>query len=428
MDTIRIQGGIPLNGTIRISGAKNSALPLMAASLLTGERLVLGNVPDLADIATLTHLLDQLGVGVHRLDGDAASDLSGAALALAAHQVRSTTAPYDLVRKMRASVLVLGPLLARCREARVSMPGGCAIGPRPVDLHLKGLAKLGASIELNRGYIHASAPAGLTGAVIRFPKVSVGATENLMMAASLADGETVLENAAREPEIADLAGCLLAMGADIEGIGTDRLIIRGVARLHGAEYRILPDRIEAATYAMAVAATGGAVDLVGVRGDLLGAAAEVLAEANVALTAIEDGLRVTRNGGGLAAVDVATEPYPGFATDLQAQLMALMATADGASTITETIFENRFMHVPELNRMGAEIAVHGPSVVVRGVPQLKGAQVMATDLRASVSLVIAGLAAEGDTLIHRVYHLDRGYEHLVEKLAGCGARIERTPA
>ena len=428
MDTIRIQGGIPLNGTIRISGAKNSALPLMAASLLTGERLVLGNVPDLADIATLTHLLDQLGVGVHRLDGDAASDLSGAALALAAHQVRSTTAPYDLVRKMRASVLVLGPLLARCREARVSMPGGCAIGPRPVDLHLKGLAKLGASIELNRGYIHASAPAGLTGAVIRFPKVSVGATENLMMAASLADGETVLENAAREPEIADLAGCLLAMGADIEGIGTDRLIIRGVARLHGAEYRILPDRIEAATYAMAVAATGGAVDLVGVRGDLLGAAAEVLAEANVALTAIEDGLRVTRNGGGLAAVDVATEPYPGFATDLQAQLMALMATADGASTITETIFENRFMHVPELNRMGAEIAVHGPSVVVRGVPRLKGAQVMATDLRASVSLVIAGLAAEGDTLIHRVYHLDRGYEHLVEKLAGCGARIERTPA
>jgi len=428
MYTIRIQGGIPLNGTIRISGAKNAALPLMAASLLTGERLILGNLPDLADIATLTHLLVKLGVGVHRLDGDSADDRPGGALALEAHEVRSTTAPYDLVRKMRASVLVLGPLLARCREARVSMPGGCAIGPRPVDLHLKGLARLGARIELSRGYIHASAPAGLTGAVIRFPKVSVGATENLMMAAALADGETVLENAAREPEIADLAGCLLAMGADIEGIGTDRLIIRGVARLHGAEYRILPDRIETATYAMAVAATGGAVDLVGVRGDLLGAAAEVLAEANVALTAIEDGLRVTRNGGGLAAVDVATEPYPGFATDLQAQLMALMATADGASTITETIFENRFMHVPELSRMGADIAVHGPSVVVRGVPRLKGAQVMATDLRASVSLVIAGLAAEGDTLIHRVYHLDRGYEHLVEKLAGCGACIERSPA
>ncbi len=426
MDALRITGGVPLRGSIAISGAKNAALPLMAASLLTDEGLNLGNLPDLADIDTMALLLRQLGVDI-RDSGDRGTpaEPGGRAMVLDAAEIASTTAPYDLVRRMRASVLVLGPLLARFGHARVSLPGGCAIGPRPVDLHLRGLTRLGATIDLDNGYIDASAPNGLTGAEISFPAVSVGATENVLMAACLADGETVLDNAAREPEIVDLANCLLAMGADIEGIGTERLTVRGAKSLHHADYSVLPDRIETATYAMAAAATGGEVELVGARADLIGAVVEVLHEAGVVLKPTEHGLMALRNGGAITGVDTTTQPYPGFPTDLQAQLMALLATAEGASTVTETIFENRFMHVPELNRMGANIAVHGAFAVVRGVPRLRGAPVMATDIRASVSLVIAALVAEGQTTINRLYHLDRGYEKLVEKLAGCGARIER---
>jgi UDP-N-acetylglucosamine 1-carboxyvinyltransferase len=321
--------------------------------------------------------------------------------------------------------LVLGPLVARCGEARVSLPGGCAIGTRPVDLHIKGLERLGAEIELTRGYIEARAPKGLTGAEIVFPSVSVGATENLLMAASLAEGETLLVNAAREPEVADLAHCLVAMGAEIEGIGTDRLRIRGAKRLHGAKHRIIPDRIETGTYLMAAAITGGDVELVNTSYEPIAAVARVLEGAGVEVTTTERGLRVRRQNGRLAGVDVMTEPFPGFPTDMQAQMMALMTIADGAAMITETIFENRFMHVPELCRMGANINVHGASALVRGVKQLAGAPVMATDLRASVSLVLAGLAAEGETEIGRIYHLDRGYERLEEKLAACGAEIER---
>jgi UDP-N-acetylglucosamine 1-carboxyvinyltransferase len=419
MDRIRIKGGVPLAGIIPIGGAKNAALPLMAASLLTDEPLVLDNVPDLADVATMANLLAQHGVAIDR--GRAGERR----IALTAAHITSTTAPYDLVRKMRASVLVLGPLLARCGRARVSLPGGCAIGTRPVDLHLKGLERLGAKVSLEQGYIDAHAPHGLKGAEIVFPSVSVGATENLLMAASLAEGETLLINAAREPEITDLADCLQDMGARIEGIGSDRLRIRGVARLDGAEHRIIPDRIETGTYMMAVAATGGEALLTGTRLDLAAAVARILDGAGVELIERADGVLVRRRNGALDGVDVMTEPYPGFPTDLQAQVMALMATAGGASMITETIFENRFMHVPELARMGANINVHRASAVVRGVPSLKGAPVMATDLRASVSLVVAGLAARGETVINRVYHLDRGYERLEDKLAACGARIER---
>jgi UDP-N-acetylglucosamine 1-carboxyvinyltransferase len=346
-------------------------------------------------------------------------------LELSAAHITSTTAPYDLVRKMRASVLVLGPLLARCGRARVSLPGGCAIGPRPVDLHIKGLQRLGAEVDLRQGYIEARAPKGLKGAEIAFPTVSVGATENLLMAATLAQGETLLINAAREPEIADLATCLLAMGARIDGVGTDRLRIVGAGRLHGTLHRIIPDRIETGTYIMAAAATGGEVRLTGTRIDLVAALVRTLEGAGVEVSTTDDGLRVRRRDGSLEGVDVMTEPYPGFPTDLQAQVMALMATATGASMITETIFENRFMHVPELTRMGANINVHGASALVRGVPALMGAPVMATDLRASVSLVVAGLVAAGETVINRVYHLDRGYERLEEKLTACGARIER---
>jgi UDP-N-acetylglucosamine 1-carboxyvinyltransferase len=415
MDRIRIWGGVPLDGVIPIAGAKNAALPLMAASLLTPETLTLDNVPDLADIATMAKLLEQHGVAV------AAGDH---ALALTAGQIASTTAPYDLVRKMRASVLVLGPLLARRGEARVSLPGGCAIGPRPVDLHLEGLRRLGACVELSGGYIDARAPHGLRGAEIVFPAVSVGATENLLMAAVLAAGETVLINAAREPEIGDLAACLVAMGAEIDGIGSDRMTIRGVARLHGATHRIIPDRIETGTYLMAAAATGGSVRLTGTRLDLVAAVARILDRVGIEIRETADGVAVRRNGQ-LHGVDITTEPYPGFPTDLQAQVMALMAVAEGASMITETIFENRFMHVPELARMGADISVHGTCAMVRGVPLLTGAPVMATDLRASVSLIVAGLAAAGETTINRVYHLDRGYERLEEKLGACGARIER---
>ena len=422
MDRIRIRGGLPLDGVIAIGGAKNAALPLMAASLLTAETLSLENVPDLADIATMANLLVQHGVAIGIGEP---SPTGGRRLDLSAAHITSITAPYDLVRKMRASVLVLGPLLARCGRARVSLPGGCAIGTRPIDLHIAGLRRLGAQIELHEGYVDARAPKGLHGAEIVFPSVSVGATEHLLMAATLAEGETVLINAAREPEIADLVECLVAMGARIEGVGSDRLCIVGVGRLNGASHRIIPDRIETGTYMMAAAATGGEVRLTRTRLDFVTAVARVLDNAGVEVTPTEDGLTVRRRGDGLDGVDVMTEPYPGYPTDLQAQFMALMATARGASMITETIFENRFMHVPELARMGANINVHGASAMVRGVPRLLGAPVMATDLRASVSLVVAGLAAEGETVINRVYHLDRGYERLEDKLAACGARIER---
>ena len=425
MDKIRIRGGRPLAGAIPISGAKNAALPLMTASLLTDQTLTLANLPHLADIATLATLLAQHGVEFEMQGGAPNGGHVGRVLALTARNITNTTAPYDLVRKMRASFLVLGPLVARCGRARVSLPGGCGIGTRPVDLHIKGLAQLGAEIELTEGYIQASAPNGLTGARVVFPQVSVGATENLLMAATLATGETTLVNAAREPEVGDLARCLVAMGAEIDGIGTDTLRIVGRDKLHGARHAVIPDRIEAGTYAMAAAITGGEVELVGIRPEPLSAVIEKLQEAGVMIAATERGLKVSRVNRGLDGVDIMTEPFPGFPTDLQAQIMALMATAGGASMITETIFENRFMHVPELTRMGADINVHGTSAVVRGVPRLTGAPVMATDLRASVSLVVAGLAAAGETVINRVYHLDRGYERLEEKLAGCGARIER---
>jgi len=426
MDRIRIRGGQPLAGRIAIGGAKNAALPLMTASLLTDETLVLKNLPRLADITTLSHLLVQHGVSV-TMRGAEQEDERGHVLHLNARRIVSTTAPYDLVRKMRASVLVLGPLVARMGEARVSLPGGCAIGTRPVDLHLKGLERLGAKVELSQGYIEARAPRGLVGAEIVFPIVSVGATENLMMAAALARGETLLVNAAREPEIADLARCLNAMGAEISGAGSDRVHIRGVGKLHGAEHAVIPDRIETGTYMMAAAITGGAVDLVGARHDLVAAVARVLEGAGVDVGETPQGLAVRCRNGRVSGVDVMTEPFPGFPTDLQAQMMAVMSTADGAAMITETIFENRFMHVPELCRMGANINVHGASAMVRGVKRLTGAPVMATDLRASVSLVLAGLAAEGETIVNRVYHLDRGYERLEEKLAACGAAIERLP-
>jgi UDP-N-acetylglucosamine 1-carboxyvinyltransferase len=424
MDRIRIRGGKPLSGTIPIGGAKNAALPLLTAALLSEEPLTLRHVPVLADITTLSHLLVQHGAAVTMV-GARTPHEHGHALKIDARNIISTTAPYDLVRRMRASVLVLGPLLARCREARVSLPGGCAIGTRPVDLHIKGLEALGAKIELKQGYIDAKAPEGLKGAQFIFPKVSVGATENLLMAASLAEGETVLVNAAREPEIVDLAICLNAMGAKITGAGSDRITITGVKKLHGAEHSVVPDRIETGTYLMAAAITGGDVELAGARYDLVASVAKTLDGAGVEIRETNSGISVRRRNGELKGVDVMTEPFPGFPTDLQAQMMALMTKADGAAMITETIFENRFMHVPELCRMGANINVHGASAMVRGVPHLTGAEVMATDLRASVSLVLAGLAAEGETIVNRIYHLDRGYERLEEKLAACGAEIER---
>ncbi|HEX3210639.1 MAG TPA: UDP-N-acetylglucosamine 1-carboxyvinyltransferase [Geminicoccaceae bacterium] len=417
MDRILIRGGRALKGQIPISGAKNAALPILAAGLLSDEPLILKNVPALADIDSMCRLLETLGT---KVDADRSSRVE-----LRTPRLTGTLAAYDLVRKMRASVLVLGPLLARAGEAKVSLPGGCAIGPRPVDLHLKGLSELGAKIELSVGYIHARAPRGLKGANIRLELPSVGATENLLMAACLADGQTVIANAAREPEVVDLARCLVAMGARIEGIGRGTLSIEGVAGLHGADHAVLPDRIELGTYAIAAAITGGALELEGGRMQLIQTVAEKLEEAGVAVEPVECGLRVSGRPGRLTGVDVMTQPYPGFPTDLQAQLMALMCTADGASMITETIFENRFMHVPELMRMGARITVHGGSALIRGVGRLTGAPVMATDLRASVSLILAGLAAEGETVVNRVYHLDRGYERLTEKLVGCGADIQR---
>ena len=417
MDRIRIRGGRPLSGSIRIGGAKNAALPLLTAGLLTEERLVLTNVPQLADIDTMSALLANHGIAVAPQDEEARTLSLGG-------PIGSTEAPYDIVRKMRASILVLGPLLARCGEARVSLPGGCAIGTRPVDLHLKGLEQMGAVIKLDGGYIGATVKGRLRGADIVLPFASVGATENLLMAASLAEGRTTIRNAAREPEISDLAVCLNAMGARITGAGSSLIEIDGVERLHGATHEIIADRIEAGTYACAAAICGGELFLQGANWEHLAALARALDDAGVEVTAAEGGVRVRRNNG-LRGADVMTEPFPGFPTDMQAQFMAVMAVAEGAAMITETIFENRFMHVPELNRMGARINVHGASAIVRGVYAMSGAPVMATDLRASVSLVVAGLAARGETIVNRVYHLDRGYEALERKLAACGADIER---
>ena len=424
MDRIRINGGRQLKGEIRISGAKNAALPLMVASMLSDKPLVLKNVPRLADISTMILLLQQHGVEVSAAPGENGHS-RGTTLTLCTPRITSTTAPYDIVRKMRASVLVLGPLLAREGRAKVSLPGGCAIGARPVDLHIAGLKAMGAEIDIDGGYMEARAPKGLRGARFTFPKVSVGATENLMMAASLAKGTTVLDNAAREPEITDLAECLMAMGVPISGVGTETLTIDGVESFKEATHAVVPDRIEAGTYAMAVAMMAGDVELLGGRLELIESVASVLRSAGVTFEPTARGFRVHRTNGALRGVDVMTEPYPGFPTDLQAQMMALMTRAEGASMITETIFESRFMHVPELARMGANVTIHHESALVRGVPKLRGAEVMATDLRASVSLAIAGLAAEGQTTLHRVYHLDRGFERLEEKLAACGADIER---
>ena len=427
MDKIRIRGGQRLEGQIPISGAKNAALPLLAACLLTDETLVLRNLPHLADIATMTHLLAQHGAELSMAGEHPGGGHMGHVLKLCAAHIASTEAPYDIVRKMRASVLVLGPLLARCGQARVSLPGGCAIGTRPVDMHIRGLETLGAEIELDDGYIVANAPDGLQGGGVVFPTVSVGATENMLMAATLAKGEVVLENAAREPEVADLANCLNQMGARIEGIGSDTLRIQGVARLSGTDYSVLPDRIEAATYAIAAAITGGDVELLGAQSETMEAVIAALEQAKVTVERTDCGIRVRADGAtALEGIDVTTAPYPGFPTDLQAQMMTLMTVANGAAMITETIFENRFQHVPELMRMGADITVKGATAMVRGDHDgLHGAPVMATDLRASVSLVLAGLAARGETTINRVYHLDRGYERLEEKLSGCGADIAR---
>lgn len=417
MDQIHIVGGTPLKGRIRISGAKNAALPLMTASLLTDEKLTLNNIPDLADIACMIELLEQHGVSY---------DKKGDVLTLGATTITSLRAPYEIVRKMRAAILVLGPLMARFGEAVVSLPGGCAIGTRPVDLHIKGLEAMGAEIVIEEGYIHAKAPGGLKGADFEFTINSVTGTENLLMAACLAKGTTRLINAAQEPEVADLANCLVAMGAKISGIGSSVLVIEGVDRLHGATHNVLPDRIETGTYAIAAGITGGELDLVGTNINLLPGFVETLAKAGVEITSIPDGIRAKAMSARPTSVDMTTEAFPGFPTDLQAQFMALMVLGTGVSEINETIFENRFMHVSELLRFGANIAIDGSVATVTGVPHLKGAPVMATDLRASVSLVLAALAAEGESIIHRVYHLDRGYEAIEAKLSACGAKIWRT--
>jgi UDP-N-acetylglucosamine 1-carboxyvinyltransferase len=423
MDRIDIRGGNALNGRLPISGAKNAALTLLPCALLTDEPLTLRNLPRLADVDSFGHLLNQLG-GSTMIEGARPDDF-GRVMTLRAGRVTSTEAPYDIVRKMRASILVLGPLLARAGEARVSLPGGCAIGNRPIDLHLKALEALGAKIELAAGYVRASAPdGGLPGGMYTFPVVSVGATENAVMAAVLAKGECTLENAAREPEIVDLCNLLVAMGAEIEGIGSDRLVIQGRPRLHGATYSVMPDRIEAGSYACAVAITGGSLDLIGANADDMHAILAGLREAGGQVDAHKQGIRISSDGK-LRPLTLSTAPFPAFPTDMQAQFMAMLTLADGASVLTETIFENRYMHVPELARMGADIAVNGRTAVVRGVSQLVGAPVMATDLRASMSLILAGLAAQGETRVNRVYHLDRGYERLEEKLSAVGADIER---
>ncbi len=427
MDRIRIQGGNPLNGVIPISGAKNAALPLMIASLMTDDTLTLENVPHLADVEQLIRILGNHGVD-YSVTGRRAKQDHGytRTIHFTARNIVNTTAPYDLVSKMRASFWVIGPLLARMGQARVSLPGGCAIGTRPVDLFIDGLRALGARIDIDGGYVDAKAPeGGLVGNRFVFPKVSVGATHVLLMAAALARGETVLENAAREPEIVNLADCLNAMGARISGAGTSTIRIDGVSHLSGARIAVIPDRIETGTYAMAVAMTGGDVLLEGARADILESALDTLRRTGAEITESNSGIRVKRNGGGILPADIVTEPYPGFPTDLQAQFMGLMTRASGRSHITETIFENRFMHVQELARLGAHITLSGQTAIVDGVDRLKGAEVMATDLRASVSLVIAGLAAEGTTTVHRVYHLDRGFERLEEKLTRCGAAISR---
>jgi UDP-N-acetylglucosamine 1-carboxyvinyltransferase len=426
MDRIRISGGRRLNGTIPISGAKNATLPLMIAALLTDQTLILDNVPRLADVGLLQRILGNHGVDI-MIGGKrpAETQYDGQTLHISAANLIDTTAPYELVSRMRASFWVIAPLVARMGEARVSMPGGCAIGTRPVDLLIMALKQLGADIEIEGGYVIARAKNGLKGGEIVFPKVTVGGTHTALMAASLANGTTVIENAAREPEIKDVADCLTKMGARINGAGTSRIVIEGVPKLNGARHRVLPDRIETGTYAMAVAMTGGDVMLENARAELLQAGLDVLKQVGLEYNETNRGLRVARNGGGLTPVNVTTEPFPGFPTDLQAQLMALMTMAEGTSRITETIFENRFMHVQELARFGARIDLDGETATIQGVDRLKGAPVMATDLRASVSLVIAALAAEGDTMVNRVYHLDRGFERLEDKLAACGAEIER---
>ena len=427
MDRIKITGGRKLEGVIPISGAKNAALPLMIASLLTPDRLTLKNVPNLADVALLARILRNHGVD-HSIEGKRAGPTQhlGETFHFTARDIVDTTAPYEMVSRMRASFWVLGPILARMGQARVSLPGGCAIGTRPVDLHLTGLKALGAEIDIDAGYVVAKAPrGGLKGARIVFPKVSVGATHNVLLAAALAKGETVIENAAREPEVGDVATCLAKMGATIEGIGSSTLRIQGRDQLEGTVHTVLPDRIETGTFAFAVAATGGDVLLEGARPHLLETALVALRQTGAEITEEASGIRIRRNGAGVDPITIETQPFPGFPTDLQAQLMALMATARGTSVIRETIFENRFMHVQELARLGADIQLHGDTATVRGVKLLKGAPVMATDLRASVSLVIAGLVAEGVTTVNRVYHLDRGFERLEEKLTRCGAEIER---
>ena len=419
MDTILVRGNGPLNGEIEIAGAKNACLTLMPATLLTDEPLTLTNAPRLSDIRTMTELLRSLGAEVADLQ-------DGRVLALSSHALSSHRADYDIVRKMRASILVLGPMLARDGQAIVSLPGGCAIGARPVDLHLRALEAMGAELDLRDGYVHAKAPlGGLRGAVIEFPLVSVGATENALLAATLARGTTVLKNAAREPEIVDLARCLRRMGAQIEGEGSATITIQGVDRLSGATHPVVTDRIELGTYMLAPAICGGEVTCLGGRIELVESFCEKLDQAGISVTETDRGLTVSRKNGRVNAVKVVTEPFPGFPTDLQAQMMALLCTAEGVSELEETIFENRFMHAPELARMGAQIEVHGGHARVTGVDKLRGAPVMATDLRASVSLILAGLAAEGETIVSRVYHLDRGYEKVVRKLRGVGADIER---
>ncbi|MDE9449901.1 UDP-N-acetylglucosamine 1-carboxyvinyltransferase [Aliiroseovarius sp. Z3] len=418
MDSIVVTGGGELHGEIPIAGAKNACLTLMPATLLSEEPLTLTNAPRLSDIKTMTELLASLGA-------EATSMQDGQVLAMSSHDINNHVADYDIVRKMRASNLVLGPMLARLGHAVVSLPGGCAIGARPMDLHIFGLEKLGAEIELKDGYLHAKAPRGLKGAEIELAFASVGATENILMAATLAKGTTVIRNAAREPEIVDLADCLRKMGAQIEGDGTSEIVVQGVDRLHGATHPVVTDRIELGTYMLAPAIAGGEVECLGGRIDLVKSFVEKLDAAGIQVEETERGLKVARKNGRVSAVDVTTEPFPGFPTDLQAQMMAMLCTANGTSVLHETIFENRFMHAPELTRMGANIEVHGGTATVHGVDKLKGAPVMATDLRASVSLILAGMAAEGETVVSRVYHLDRGYEKVVRKLSSIGAKIER---
>ena len=418
MDSILVTGGNALHGEIPIAGAKNACLTLMPATLLSEEPITLTNAPRLSDIKTMGALLESLGTEVTSMQ-------DGKVLTMSSHSLDNLTADYDIVRKMRASILVLGPMLARAGQAVVSLPGGCAIGARPVDLHLKAMEALGAQIELRDGYVHAKAPKGLKGATIEFPFVSVGATENALLAATLAKGTTVLKQAAREPEIVDLAECLIAMGAQIDGHGTSTITIAGVDRLHGATHPVVTDRIELGTYMLAPAITGGEVECLGGKIELLAAFCEKLDKAGISVEQTQRGLKVKRTNADIKAINVTTEPFPGFPTDLQAQIMALLCTTKGTSVLEEKIFENRFMHAPELSRMGAQIEVNGGMATVTGVERLKGAPVMATDLRASVSLILAGLAAEGETLVNRVYHLDRGYERVEEKLGNCGAKIER---